>query len=326
MEKFEKVFFNLLSKESGFFMKDYYSEYSNTNKWIGILDLGEAIYAVIVTRDREEAINYSEAREFLSGAFNKPHSLNSIVVTNGDYISIDGTDNENKLIFSLRDRKISYCSESCKPLAQIIASIVKMDTGKKESISKYKVTYILIALNILIYLVSVIKSKSLFEIDIYTLVNMGAKINILINKGEVWRFITSAFLHGGLVHIGFNMMALKVIGAQVEELYGWKKYLAIYFASALGGSLLSYILSPESISVGASGAVFGLLGAMLVFGVKRKAIIGKSFMLNIIQVIAFNIIIGLSVSNIDNFGHFGGLILGGITALILFESDIKEAH
>lgn len=326
MEKFEKVFFNLLSKESGFFMKDYYSKYSNINKWIGILDLGEAIYAVIVTRDREEAINYAEAREFLSEAFNKPYSLNSVVVTNGDYISIDKVENENKLIFSLIDRKISYCNESCKPLAQIIESIVKMDTSPRERISKYKVTYILIALNILIYLISVIKSKSLFEVDIYTLVDMGAKVNILINNGEIWRFITAAFLHGGLVHIVFNMMALNVIGSQVEQIYGWKKYLVIYFSAALGGSLVSYIFSPESISVGASGAVFGLLGAMLVFGVKKKSIIGKSFMINIIQVIAFNIIIGLSVSNIDNFGHFGGLILGGATALILFESDKKEAH
>lgn len=321
MDKFEKVFFNLLSKEEGFYMKDYYSKYSNMNKWIGILDLGEAIYAVIVTKDSEEAINYSEANEFLSGAFNKPHSLNIVIITNNEYIGIEGISSENRLIFSLRDREVSYCSKSCIPLKRIIENIVKMDTAPKESIKKYKTTYTLIVLNILIYLISAIIARNLFEIDIYTLVHMGAKVNPLIEEGQFWRFITAAFLHGGLIHIVFNMMALKVIGVQVEQIYGWKKYLLIYFSAAMGGSILSYMLSPKSISVGASGAVFGLLGAMLVFGFRKKDIIGKSFVLNIIQVIALNIVIGLSVPSIDNWGHIGGLILGGITALIFFDKN-----
>ncbi|MBU3109100.1 rhomboid family intramembrane serine protease [Clostridium gasigenes] len=326
MEKFEKLFFNMLSKEAGFFMKDYHSKYSDKDKWIGVLDLGESIYTVIVTTDVEESVNYNEAKEFLGRAFNKPYSLNSVIVINGDYILIDKESYKNKLIFSLGDQKISYCHESCKPLGQIIDKMVKVDITPKEKINKYKATYILISLNILIYLVSVIKARNLFEIDIYTLANMGAKVNVLINDGQVWRLITAAFLHGGLVHIGFNMMALNVIGPQVEKIYGWKKYLIIYFLSALGGSLLSYMLSPQSISVGASGAVFGLLGSMLVFGVINKKSIGKSFMMNIIEVIVLNIIIGLSVPNIDNFGHFGGLILGGLTALIFYWLGKKEAH
>lgn len=316
MKKFEKVFFNLLSKEAGFFMKDYKSRYSGESKWIGILDLGEAIYAVIVTTDSEETVNYNEAIEFLSGAFEKPYSLNTVIASSGDYISTSETINTSKVIFSLRERKIIYCSEQCKPLGQILEHMVKLDTSPSEQISKYKVTYILIALNILIYLVTAIMAKNIIDIDIYTLVNMGAKVNVLINDGQVWRFITAAFLHGGIVHIAFNMMALNAIGPQVEQIYGWKKYLVIYISSALGGTALSYLLSPKSVSVGASGAIFGLLGAMLVFAIKNKSTIGKSFMMNIIQVIALNIMIGLSVANIDNFGHFGGLILGGLTALI----------
>lgn len=326
MERFEKVFFNLLSKDAGFFMKDYHSRYSNTDKWIGILDLGEAIYAVIVTTDSEEEVNYNEANEFLSRAYNKPYSLKSVIVSSGEYISINRTSYENKIIFSLRDKKIEYCHESCKPLSQVLEYMVKLDTVPKEKISNYKVTYILMSINILIYLISAIMSRNLFEIDIYTLVNMGAKFNPLINEGEVWRLLTATFLHGGLVHIGFNMMALKAIGPQVEQIYGWKKYLAIYFSSALGGSLLSYAFSPESVSVGASGAVFGLLGAMLVFSFKKRSIIGKAFMMNIIQVIVLNIIIGVSVPNIDNLGHVGGLVLGGISSLIFYELDRKQAH
>ena len=321
MKKFEKMFFNLLSKEAGFFMKDYYSKFSDENNWIGILDLGEAIYAVIVTTDENEDVNCNEASEFLGRAFNKPFSLNRVILISGDYISIDETSYGNKLIFSLKDKKITYYNESCKPLAQIVEHMVKIDTTPKEKISKHKATYVLFCLNILIYLVSVIMSKNVFDIDIYTLINMGAKVNELINHGQVWRLITSAFLHGGLMHIGFNMLALKVIGPQVEQIYGWKKYLVIYFSSAIGGSLLSYILSPQSVSVGASGAIFGLLGAMLVYGFTKKDVIGKSFMMNIIEVIVLNVIIGLSVPNIDNFGHFGGLILGTLTTLIFYSLD-----
>ena len=150
---------------------------------------------------------------------------------------------------------------------------------------------------------------------------MGAKVNTLIDDGQWWRLITAAFLHGGLIHILFNMIALKSIGVQVEKIYGWKKYLVIYFTAALGSSALSYVFSPKSISVGASGAVFGLLGAMLIFGIIKRDIIGKSFVFNIIQVIFLNIVIGLTVPNIDNWGHIGGLILGALVAKILFKQD-----
>ncbi|MGL5084376.1 MAG: rhomboid family intramembrane serine protease, partial [Clostridium sp.] len=270
----------------------------------------------IVTSDCEEVVNYNEAMEFLSGAFNKPCSLNTVIASSGDYISTNETNNSNKVIFSLRERKVTYYSEECEPLSQILQRMVELDTSPIEKISKYKVTYILIAINVFIYLVSVIMAKNIIDIDIYTLVSMGAKVNILINDGQVWRLISAAFLHGGIVHIAFNMMALNSIGPQVEQIYGWKKYLGIYILSALGGTMLSYLLSPESVSVGASGAIFGLLGAMLVFAIKNKNIIGKSFMMNIIQVIVLNVMIGLSVANIDNYGHLGGLILGVITAIV----------
>lgn len=154
----------------------------------------------------------------------------------------------------------------------------------------------------------------MFNIDIYTLVEMGAKYNILIENGEFYRLITAGFLHGGIMHLFFNMSALNIIGKEVEEVYGTKKYILIYVFSLLGASVFSYLFS-KGISVGASGAIFGLLGAMLIFGFKNKKKIGKLYIKNIIETILLNILIGITIPNIDNFAHMGGLVLGLIISL-----------
>lgn len=318
MEKFEKVFFNSITKELKFFMRDYYSNYHNKNKWIGLLDLDEVMVGVIVVKDSDEEVDFNEAREYLAKSLNKPFILNLIILTSGEYINY-GESNYNKLIFSLKERKIIYCSNGSKAFIPIIDYIVNIDSKRKISFKEYKVTYTIIILNILLYLIEVIKSRNLIDIDIYTLIQMGAKVNVLINSGEIYRLLTSAFLHGGIIHIFFNMSALNIIGREVEAVYGSKRYIAIYVISALGGSVVSYLFKPNSISVGASGAIFGLLGAMLIFGLKERDKIGKQYMKNILETIGLNVIIGITIPNIDNFAHLGGLILGAITSCILFK-------
>lgn len=318
MEKFEKVFFSSITKELKFFMRDYYSNYHNKNKWIGLLDLDEVMVGVIVVKDSDEEVDFNEAREYLAKSLNKPFILNLIILTSGEYINY-GESNYNKLIFSLKERKIIYCSNGSKAFIPIIDYIVNIDSKRKISFNEYKVTYTIIILNILLYLIEVIKSRNLIDIDIYTLIQMGAKVNVLINSGEIYRLLTSAFLHGGIIHIFFNMSALNIIGREVEAVYGSKRYIAIYVISALGGSVVSYLFKPNSISVGASGAIFGLLGAMLIFGLKERDKIGKQYMKNILETIGLNVIIGITIPNIDNFAHLGGLILGAITSFILFK-------
>ncbi|MGY5239949.1 rhomboid family intramembrane serine protease [Clostridium tertium] len=318
MEKFEKVFFNSITKELKFFMRDYYSNYHNKNKWIGLLDLDEVMVGVIVVKDSDEEVDFNEAREYLAKSLNKPFILNLIILTSGEYINY-GESNYNKLIFSLKERKIIYCSNGSKAFIPIIDYIVNIDSKRRISFKEYKVTYTIIILNILLYLIEVIKSRNLIDIDIYTLIQMGAKVNVLINSGEIYRLLTSDFLHGGIIHIFFNMSALNIIGREVEAVYGSKRYIAIYVISALGGSVVSYLFKPNSISVGASGAIFGLLGAMLIFGLKERDKIGKQYMKNILETIGLNVIIGITIPNIDNFAHLGGLILGTITSFILFK-------
>jgi len=184
---------------------------------------------------------------------------------------------------------------------------------------EWPVTYTLIAINVAVYILTALLSNDLINSDISVLVFLGAKVDSLIAQGQYYRLITCMFLHGGIVHLAFNMYALYAIGPVIENFFGRWRYLAIYFISGICSSLLSYFMSP-GISVGASGAIFGILGACLVFAFKMKNRIGKDFLVNVVAVIAINLFIGFSLTIVDNFGHLGGLIGGLIISLALFRN------
>jgi rhomboid protease GluP len=145
---------------------------------------------------------------------------------------------------------------------------------------------------------------------------LGAKDNGLIVQGEYWRLITAMFLHAGFLHIAFNGYALLIFGQQVERFYGWARFLAIYFIAGLAGSIASFAFSP-AISVGASGAIFGVMGAMGAFFWVQRRLLGamaRTQLWNAVTIIGINILFGLSQSGaIDNMAHGGGLI-GGLIA------------
>ena len=316
MDKFEKKFFNTLVSKSGFYIRNFYSESLKKEQWIAILENESMLYSIIIAENSYNVSLYDETYKYLKSLYNKNIVINEIVTIEGSY---DYYEHDNMLIYSLRDKKVVYSSNSCKLLIPIIN---EMDITKKTNNKRDKymmLTNILIAINLLVFLISAWISKNIFNIDIYTLIIMGAKVNSLIDKGQVWRLITCAFLHGGLIHIFFNMYALKILGPEIEYVYGKIKYLVIYLLSAIAASIFSYIFGPQSVSVGASGAIFGLFGAMLIFGIKHRKQMGKAYMMNILQVIFVNVIIGISSSNIDNAAHFGGLIVGALIALLLGE-------
>lgn len=322
MNKLEEVLFGELANKSGFYIKDYFSNYLNSSRWVAILDNKDFIYAVVTCNDNESDFIYEEAKHFLMARYSKQISLNIVIFTDNTEELLKDK-NYNKLIYSLSKKQVVYSDESCKPLVSIINYCSKGKKTKKQIFKDNITTYSLILINILLYIVTVMVSKNIYDIDSYTLVSFGAKVNYLINNGQPWRLITCAFLHGGLAHIGFNMYALKIIGEEVEYVYGKTKYLLIYLISALGGSVFSYLFNADAISVGASGAIFGLLGAMIAFGIKHKDKIGKVYIINIFKVVLINIFIGVTLSNIDNSAHIGGLLFGFIIALIL---SVKELH
>lgn len=141
---------------------------------------------------------------------------------------------------------------------------------------------------------------------------VGAKINDLIIEGQLWRLLTPALLHGSIMHVGANMYSLFVLGTRIEQFYGHKRFLALYLLGAVGGNVLSFLLS-DGISVGASTAIFGLIAAEAVFAYQNRTVFGpqaRAMLNNTIFLIVLNLFIGFSSQIIDNWGHLGGLALG----------------
>ncbi len=174
------------------------------------------------------------------------------------------------------------------------------------------ITYMIIAICVVLFI-----SMYLFgDGSTYTrtLIKFGANAVSYTKRGEYYRLLTSIFLHAGIFHILCNMYSLYVIGPQVESFYGKFKYLFIFLFSGICGSILSVAFSGNNaVSVGASGAIFGLLGSIVYFGYHYRVYLGNVLKSQIIPIIILNLLIGFSFSGIDNFAHVGGLI-GGVFA------------
>ncbi|MDE6284714.1 MAG: rhomboid family intramembrane serine protease, partial [Bacilli bacterium] len=150
-----------------------------------------------------------------------------------------------------------------------------------------------------------------------TLLQFGANYSSLIQQGQVWRLLTSAFLHIGIIHLLVNMYSLYIIGSQVETFMGKWKYLAIYLISAISGNLLSVACNTDVLSAGASGAIFGLMGSLLYFGYHYRLYLNDALRRQIIPILLLNLLIGFTFPGIDNAAHIGGLIGGYLTTMAI---------
>jgi membrane associated rhomboid family serine protease len=169
-----------------------------------------------------------------------------------------------------------------------------------------RATGVLIAVNALVYALTLAGADRL-------IVDYGL-LGVAVASGEWWRLLTAAFLHAGLWHVGLNMLALWILGGVVEPLLGRWRFVAVYAVSALGGAVASYAFSsPVVFSVGASGAVFGLLGATLV--VLRRLNRDVS---GVVALLLVNVAIGFAIPSIDWRAHLGGLLAGAVvtTAMV----------
>lgn len=171
------------------------------------------------------------------------------------------------------------------------------------------VTMSLIGINSAIYVISLFLSASGDSL----IVEFGMWPVAIALEGEWWRLLTAAFLHAGLLHIGFNMFVLYLLGPPLEQVLGSSRFLILYLVSALGGSVASYASSPaNTVSVGASGAIFGLMAAFLV--------VGKRFRRDVSQVavlLAVNLVIGFVLPQIDWRAHIGGALTGAAIAAVM---------
>ena len=185
-----------------------------------------------------------------------------------------------------------------------INSKTAKENRKYEEVFKPKkivVTYALISLCTLVYILQI-----LFP----SLTTLGAVNGSLVRSGQVYRLVTGIFMHGSIWHLLCNMYSLYVIGCATENYFGKKKFLLIYLVSGIIGSMFSCIFN-TGWSLGASGAIFGLMGALCYFGYYYRLYMGKALYSEIIPVIILNLALSLIVSNIDFYAHIGGLI-GGV--------------
>ncbi len=228
-----------------------------------------------------------------------------------------------KELFPKIKNMIFKSNESLKSFEEIIHitddinSKTEKENKKYEQVFKPKkiiVTKILIALCLIMYIVSLFVSDSFDN----ALVILGANNRGLVLNGEVFRLIAASFLHGNLIHLIVNMYSLWIIGSQVENYIGRWKFLIIYLLSALMGNLMSMVFLGEySLSIGASGAIFGLMGSLLYFGYHYRLYLSNALTSQIIPIIIINLILGFTISGIDNAAHIGGLIGGYLATMIV---------
>lgn len=176
---------------------------------------------------------------------------------------------------------------------------------------KPRITYVILAINIIVFAL-----ESITGADVWF--SFGAKINASIVAGEWWRLITPMFLHAGLAHIAFNSYALYSFGPQVEAVFGYRRFLFIYLLSGVSGAVFSFAFSARP-SVGASGAIFGLIGALLIYLFRHRVAFGEMGRRRLVEILALagiNLIIGLS-PGIDNWGHVGGLFGGAVLTWLI---------
>lgn len=187
------------------------------------------------------------------------------------------------------------------------------------------VARILLTINIVVFavpwLLDVLGIRIAGAVSIYQFsLIWGAKDNAAIFAGsQYYRFLTAMFLHGGLAHLFFNSFALYSLGFETERLFGAQRFLAIYMIAGLGGGVASYALNPNP-SVGASGAIFGLIGALIAFYAVARRVLGgiaRQQLGSLIFITLINLALGFTTPYIDNNAHIGGLVTGALLGWLL---------
>lgn len=190
-----------------------------------------------------------------------------------------------------------------------------------EKIFSYKqpiVTYIIMAICIILFILMELSGGST---NSQTLLKYGANLDVLVKNGEYYRLFTCIFLHIGIMHLLCKMYSLYIIGREVENLFGKIKYIIIFILSGIFGSIMSLAFTHNTISAGASGAIFGLLGALLYFGMHYRTYLGEAIKRSIIPIIVVNLIIGFFAEGIDLAAHIGGLVGGVLVAMMVGVPD-----
>jgi membrane associated rhomboid family serine protease len=206
------------------------------------------------------------------------------------------------------------CPECASQRTKVVRGV-----GQQDGFAQTPATYILIALNVIVYLIQIATgSGGFFSQGVTQFMIDWGLFGPFVAEGEVYRLVTSGFLHASLIHIGFNMFLLFFLGRLLEPSLGTPRFVALYFASMLAGSFGALAVEPNALTIGASGAVFGLAGAVFIMARGRgmDALAGEIGFL-----ILFNLVLGFLVPRISVGGHIGGLIGGALCALVIVAGE-----
>ena len=177
---------------------------------------------------------------------------------------------------------------------------------------KYKITYILIAINVAVYIYTSVVGGDFLNTSIDMMAIYG-QVNAFVFQGAYWQLFTSMFVHATIAHIGGNMLFLLIFGLRGEEMFSIPEYLSIYLLGGLAGNLLSLVLLPPYVpSLGASGAIFAMFGACVIYNRRsvRQSILGA-------LVYAFFLLFISSGPGVNEFAHIGGLLIGLLIGYVL---------
>ncbi len=183
------------------------------------------------------------------------------------------------------------------------------------------VTYALLATYCVVWLLMEITGSSG---EGHTLLKFGALFGPYVSSGEYWRLFSSTFLHVGLMHLFFNSISLLIFGRIVEGIFGRLRFISIYVASGLLGSVFSFMFNTGSIGAGASGAIFGVLGALVSYYAVNYRLLGRfarQTLLGILIIGTINLFVGFTTPGVDNWAHIGGFIGGILSGFALIHSD-----
>jgi rhomboid protease GluP len=176
-------------------------------------------------------------------------------------------------------------------------------------------TYVLLALIVVVFVADFILEQLTGQPILFYL---GAQVNSWVGAGEYWRLLSAIFLHGGLMHLAFNSWALYSLGRDIESFYGLLWFTVLFFISGLAGNIAWYVFGTDVPSIGASGAIFGLIGAEVAYFVRNRQLFGafgRQRLGNLAILIGINLVFGFTVPNINNFAHLGGLTAGFLLGL-----------
>jgi membrane associated rhomboid family serine protease len=207
----------------------------------------------------------------------------------------------------------------CPECANQRTRVVRNPTGTATG-SAFPATVVLIAINVIMFLIEVAKgSGGIYEIGSQTVYELGGLFGPAVHiEHDWWRIFAAGFLHYGIVHIGLNMYLLFILGRLLEPAVGTARFVAIYFASLVAGSFFALLIEPNTLGAGASGAIFGVLGATFVIARGRRLdqIAGQ-----IGGLIIFNLVFTFIDGHISVGAHVGGLVAGVLCGLLIIAGE-----